>query len=163
AGRDLGQDGAELRTAVIDHRPAHRAHDALGQRCRSGDSQLAREGHGRAPKYPFSRNAGAQIEREERVRTAPGAQGRLRALVRVDVSRDVITGRFFGGCIARRASRAYAGTGTCTRTGSRATWLEKLHVVGDDLGHAPLLAVLTLPGACLDAALNENERAFARV
>src|SRR5205814_7645695 len=76
-----------------------------------------------------------------------------------------VTGRFFGGCVARRASRAYAGTGTgtCTRTGSRAARLEKLHVVCDDLGHAPLLAVLTLPGACLDAALDENERAFARV
>ncbi len=55
AGRDLGQDGAELRTAVIDHRPAHRTHDALGQWCRSGDPQLAREGHGRAPIPGFGR------------------------------------------------------------------------------------------------------------
>src|SRR2546428_474657 len=49
AGGDLGQDGGDLGPAVVDHRPIHAAHDALGEGRRSGNSQLGLKGHGRAP------------------------------------------------------------------------------------------------------------------
>ena len=42
---DLGKNRCELRAAVIDHRPVHAAHDALGQRSWSGNTQLGLEGH----------------------------------------------------------------------------------------------------------------------
>ena len=53
AGGDLGQDGGEFRAPVVDHRPVHAAHHALGEGRRSRDSQLGLEGHGRAPVIGF--------------------------------------------------------------------------------------------------------------
>src|ERR1700737_2556211 len=56
-------------------------------------------------------------------------------------------------------------TGSRRRTGARgcASRLQELHVVGDDFSDAALLSVLAFPRAGLDAALDENQRAFARV
>src|SRR5215471_16807087 len=45
----------------------------------------------------------------------------------------------------------------------RAAGVEELDVVGDDLGGPALLPVLALPGAGLQAALDVDERALARV
>ena len=53
AGGDLGQDGGEFRAPVVDHRPVHASHHALGEGRRSRDSQLGLEGHGRAPVIGF--------------------------------------------------------------------------------------------------------------
>src|SRR5205823_12439850 len=47
--------------------------------------------------------------------------------------------------------------------GRAAAAVQELHVVGDDLGRPALLPVLAFPGAGLDAALDENERALAGV
>src|SRR6266699_83120 len=51
---------------------------------------------------------------------------------------------------------AAAGTGGSSR-------LEELHVIGDDLGHTSFLPILAFPRTCLDAALDVNESALARV
>src|SRR5512135_2956348 len=59
--------------------------------------------------------------------------------------------------------RSGAAGGRDAAAATCAARLEELHVVGDDLGDAALLAVLALPGAGLDAALDEDERTLARV
>src|SRR5579864_1347115 len=75
--------------------------------------------------------------------------------VRVDVARRVVGGwnaAVFGG--ADPAARG--AVGRCAGAA-----VQELHVVGDDLRGPPLLAVLPLPRAGLDAPFDEDERAFA--
>src|SRR5215467_13582948 len=59
-------------------------------------------------------------------------------VVRVDVARNVVSRLFMCGCGGRGAPSAHSGP--CTAT-ARASRLEKLDVVRDDLRNAPLLAV----------------------
>src|SRR6266851_7206796 len=63
-----------------------------------------------------------------------------------------------GADLAMLALRTPAST-----AGAASARLEKLHVVGDDLGHASLLPILSLPRTGLDAALHVNQSALARV
>src|SRR4029077_7891693 len=62
------------------------------------------------------------------------------------------------GCTAGAASGR-----PCAAAASGAARLEELHIVGDDLGHAPLLSALAFPRAVLDAAFDEDEGAFPSV
>src|SRR5260370_38676484 len=80
-----------------------------------------------------------------------GTRGRVGASRRVVRSWNVICCR---GSLPRRAT----GRGTAA-----APAVEELHVVGDDLGRPPLLAVLAFPRAGLDAPLDVDERPLAGV
>jgi len=55
------------------------------------------------------------------------------------------------------ASRRYTWAACATAT-ARTSRLEELHVVGDDLGHAPLLSILAFPRSGLDPPLDKDER-----
>src|SRR6266850_3844262 len=85
-----------------------------------------------------------------------------RDLIRIDVARrvvrrgDVVVGS--GAAAGRHTSAACA-----TAAAACSPRFEELHVVGDDLGHPPLLPVLAFPRPGLNAPLDKDERALARV
>src|SRR5579859_2497834 len=77
-----------------------------------------------------------------------------------------LKGNFVGIDVTRRVVRSrdvvvssFGARGAVTGS----TRLEKLHVVGDDLGGPPLLAVLAFPRSGLDAPFDEDERTLSRV
>src|SRR6266702_2907354 len=81
----------------------------------------------------------------------------------------LLKGNFVGVDVARRVVRSgnvVGSRGPLPRGalgGAAAAAVEELHVVGDDLGRAPLLAILAFPRTRLDASLNKDEGALARV
>src|SRR5438270_3712969 len=80
-------------------------------------------------------------------------------LVRVDVARDIVR----GGNVVGRGRPVVAARRHAVAGGGGAAAVEELNIVGDDLRRPALLAVLAFPRAGLDAALDEDERALARV
>src|SRR5207247_8985257 len=91
----------------------------------------------------------------------------VRDRVRGDFARRVVRGRHVFCCRGPAARGAIGGDTGASNTGASTTAaaarVEELHVVGDDLGGAPLLPVLTLPRAGLDAALDVDQRPLAGV